>query len=101
MLIQPLDHSILFRSLSRNPSGRDLEFTGVLPRGLAAGFLHIESLTGCPEKTLADQALGNETDRACAVMVLGGRRGMVHEKQVEVQGVDRDVARLRSDQARQ
>src|SRR5215216_7245688 len=76
------------------PSHGDFEFASVLTSCLARNFLHIVSLSCSPQETLTDQAQRRETNRSCVAHIIGGRRDMVNEKEVEVQSVNCDVARL-------
>src|SRR5512138_3618334 len=82
-------------------SGHNLEFTGVVAARSAGYLLHIMSLPGCPEQTLLDQPLGDKTNRGRVAVTVCGGRSMVDEEQIEIQGVDRDVAGLCTEQTGQ
>ena len=58
----------------------------------AGGLFHVVRRAGSPMKAFADEPLRDEANGRRLVLSAGGGRGVVNEKQVEVEGVNRDVA---------
>ena len=70
----------------------DLEFAGMFTHCLAVDFLYIVIFARRPKETFADQTQCHKADRVRLALGLGGRRNMIDEKQVQVEGMNRNVA---------